>query len=101
MGHRFADQFSLLHASAGVVAYFWSIPFFVAFICHTIFEIIENTQAGMLFIQRYLSAFWPGGKREPDAIINRIGDTVFFSAGWILAAWLNNLGTEQGWYYSK
>jgi hypothetical protein len=99
MGHRFADQYSLLHASVGVISYFWSVPFLLGLIIHTIFEVVENTNQGMRFIQRYLSLFWPGGKDEPDAIINRIGDTVFFSGGWLLAAWLNGIGKERGWYY--
>jgi hypothetical protein len=103
MGYRVADQYSLLHASVGVFAYFWSIPFILSVIIHTIFEIVENSATGIHYIQKYFIGSgifkWPGGKREPDAIINRIGDTVFFAGGWLLASWLNRVGTERAWYY--
>ena len=103
MGNRFADQYSLLHASVGVFAYFWNVPFLIALVVHTIFEIIENSSIGIHLINKYfigLDIFkWPGGKREPDAIINCIGDTVFFTGGWFLAFYLNTEGVKKGWYY--
>ena len=43
MGLNFYDQFSLLHASVGVLFFFWGISFKTAFILHIIFEFLENT----------------------------------------------------------
>jgi len=104
MGLNFADQYSLLHFAVGVVLYFWNIPFFIAIILHTIFEMLENTEIGMKFINTYIihpGLFsWPGGKDYADSFLNNVGDTIFFAIGWILSAYLDVTGTKQGWYKS-
>ncbi len=65
MGLNFADQYSILHFSVGSVAYFWNIPFLIALIGHTIFELGENTDSGMKLINEYFIHpgyfSWPGG----------------------------------------
>jgi hypothetical protein len=84
MGNTLFDQYSLLHFSVGVVAYFWSVSFSMIMIIHILFETIENTQCGMNFINTYIP-FWPGGKTHADSCLNRVGDTVFSGLGWIVA----------------
>jgi hypothetical protein len=93
MGEYFTDQFSLLHFSVGVVAYFFGIPLILFIILHTIFEIVENTKTGMYIINKYFT-FWPGGKPSPDTLLNSFGDTVYSIIGFIIANQLDK-------YYKK
>jgi len=105
MGLNFADQYSLLHFAVGVVVYFWNIPFVVALIIHTIFEFLENTAVGIQFINKYIIHpgyfSWPGGKNYPDSLLNMTGDTLFFSVGWLLSAYLDIVGMKNNWYKHK
>jgi hypothetical protein len=102
MGNYFADQYSLLHFSVGVLSYYWNIPFLLAIVVHILFEIIENTNQGMSFINTLFVGkgllTWPGGKDKPDELINIIGDNVFFALGWIVSQILDVLGSKYGWY---
>lgn len=102
MGNYFADQYSLLHFSVGVIAYYWNIPILLAFLVHFIFEIIENTQFGMKFINNFFVGnsilSWPGGKDKADTIINIIGDNAFFILGWFISRALDIFGSKYGWY---
>jgi hypothetical protein len=104
MGHRFLDQYSLLHGSVGVFCYFWNISLFTSFIIHTVFEIVENTYWGINIINKYFSSStglgWPGGKPEADSIQNIFGDTFTFVVGWLVAAYLDIKGREENWYYA-
>ena len=84
MGIHFTDQYSLLHFAVGIVSRYWNISFLLFIALHALFELTENTQQGMQFINRYIP-FWPGGKSQPDSILNRVGDTVFAGLGWIVA----------------
>lgn len=84
---RFIDRYSLLHFATGVVAYFWGLSFWQWFLIHALFELLENTQAGMRFVRRHFDWFWPGGKEYPDPWINSLGDQCFAMAGWLLP-WL-------------
>lgn len=84
MGVRLVDEFTLLHVAAGIIAYYWGIGFWLLFVLHTVFELVENTAAGMRFIRRI--PFWPGGKSEADSWLNSAGDTLASAAGWLLAA---------------
>ena len=103
MGHRFLDQYSLLHGSVGVFCYFWNISFVTSFLLHTLFEIVENTQWGINIINSYFSSTtsigWPGGKPESDSLLNMFGDTVTFVIGWGLAHQLDSYGKKNNWYY--
>lgn len=96
MGTRFADQFSLLHFAAGVVAYFFGIPFLVWVILNLLFEIAENSPQGIRLINSF--SFWPGGKPYPDSLINIIGDIFFIILGWGAAYLLDYLGDRYRWY---
>ena len=103
MGHLFADQYSLLHFASGVIMYFWYVPFVVALLGHIFFEYVENTKAGMHFINRYFRKQWifqwPGGKDEADKPINSyLGDNFFFALGWIASSALDNMGHKYKWY---
>jgi hypothetical protein len=91
MGLRIFDQYSLLHFAAGVIAYFWSISFFVVVALHIFFEFFENTSIGMNLINTYFLRWWPGGKTHPDNLLNRTSDTIFTGLGWIAAAQLDKI----------
>jgi len=97
MGVQFLDQYSLLHFSSGVVAYNFGIPFIHWFVIHLGFELGENTEIGMKFINQYLT-FWPGGKPRKDEPINVLGDNLSAIVGWYSAKLLDDCGKKQGWY---
>ena len=84
MGKQFLDQYSLLHACQGVIAYFFGTPPFTWFVSHATFEFLENSGPGMHVINKYLT-FWPGGKPEPDEPINILGDNLSAAAGYWFA----------------
>ena len=89
MGQRFLDQYSLLHFASGVIAYFFGINWVMWLVLHTLFEILENTAAGMRIINDWL-VFWPGGKTTSDSVINSVGDTVAAMVGWYVAYQLDS-----------
>jgi hypothetical protein len=84
MGKDFLDRFSLLHFAVGIVAYFMGVPFWIWAFLQLVFEAVENSGWGIHFISKYLS-WWPGGKREPDSLLNSISDILFGSLGWLVA----------------
>jgi hypothetical protein len=84
MGIYFTDQFSLLHFASGIVAYYWNISFIHWFLLHAIYEILQNSAAGISFINNKLKV-WPGGKLGPDSLLNIIGDQFYGMAGWLFA----------------
>jgi len=83
MGVHLLDQYSLLHFASGVIAYFWHVPFVAWFIIHLVFEVVENTQAGMDVINSF--PLWPGGKPEADTHLNMAGDQLSAMVGWVAA----------------
>lgn len=89
MGACFLDQYSLLHAAVGVIAYFWNVPLWLFVLVHTLFEIGENSKPGINLINRYVSPWWPGGKPRADSLTNIIGDTIFSILGFLLANFLD------------
>ena len=91
------DQYSLLHFATGIIAYFIGINFWTWFAIHLFFEIVENTETGIDFINNNLK-FWPGGKPWPDAVINSVGDQIFAVLGWYIAYQLDTIGNKYGWY---
>ena len=97
MGYLFADQYSLLHFSAGVIAYFFNVHFLLWMAVHILFELAENSEPGIRFINKYL-LFWPGGKPKSDTILNMTGDNFFAALGWITAYVLDEQGSSRGWY---
>ena len=97
MGNQLLDQYSLLHFSSGVVAYNVGVGVVPWFIAHLSFELLENTPAGMEFINRQLT-FWPGGKPRADTALNIVGDNVAAVVGWWSAKWLDDYGKRWGWY---
>lgn len=97
MGNKLFDQYTYLHFAVGIIVYFWNISFLNWLILHTIFEILENSQIGINFINKYMT-FWPGGKERPDTIINIIGDTCGTTFGWLSAYYLDKIGNKYGWY---
>jgi hypothetical protein len=91
MGLHLVDAYSLLHFAVGVVVRHWGMSLVLWIVIHTMFEVIENTQHGMNFINRYIK-MWPGGKPYADSVVNNIGDTVFAVIGWYAAD--QTLGTK-------
>ena len=90
MGKTFMDKYSYLHFVTGALIYYWGISLPIWLVIHTLFEIFENTKAGIHFIDKYIT-FWPGGKKYGDALINSIGDTVFAILGWLSSAYIWSL----------
>ena len=95
MGQTFIDKYSLLHFAVGIIAYFFYIPLPVWIIIHILFEFVENTEYGIYFNNKYFKWFWPGGKDEPDNVINSVGDTVFAILGWVVAYALDYVWTRK------
>ena len=91
MGLRVFDQYSLLHFAVGIIAYFWSISFFITIVVHILFEFIENTAVGMDLINTYFLQWWPGGKTHPDNLLNKTSDVVFTGLGWVLSYQLDKM----------
>jgi hypothetical protein len=105
MGGTLFDQYSLLHAAVGVIAYFWQVPFLVAVIVHVLFEWAENTETGMEVINQVFvreGVFgWPGAKKAADSMMNCVGDTVSFMLGWGVALAVDWFGGQQHWIGQK
>lgn len=97
MGNQLFDQYTYLHFATGIIAYFWNISLIHWLIIHFLFELAENSQIGMKFINNCLT-FWPGGKPQSDTVINIVGDNIGAVLGWITAFLLDSLGTKWGWY---
>jgi hypothetical protein len=95
MGQKLLDQYSLLHAAVGILAYFWNIPLWIGTLIHILFEYTENTQWGIHMINKYMiepGIFgWPGDKRYTDSLLNQMGDTFSFVIGWVVAAGIDRL----------
>jgi uncharacterized protein YqgC (DUF456 family) len=97
MGVYFFDQYSILHFSVGVIMYFWGFSLWISFVIHTIFELFENTQFGMNFINNYFT-LWPGGKPYADSNMNSFGDTIFFLLGYIISMYLDEIMIRKEYY---
>ena len=97
MGVNFLDQYSYLHFSVGIVAYFWGLNVKNLIILHILFELFENHKISIPFINKYIT-FWPGGKPKADSLINSLGDILSCIVGWISAYYLDILGSKYGWY---
>jgi len=93
MGKFFLDQYSYLHFASGIISYFWNINFKYWIFLHSIFEIIENTNLGIKFINNKM-LFWPGGKPHKDSYENIAGDTLSAILGWLSAYLIDNLGNH-------
>jgi len=98
MGTHIIDQYSLLHFAVGIIVYFWGIKFWVWFWIHLLFELIENTNIGIMFINKYIT-IWPGGKPHPDTFINSFGDQLFSGLGWLVAYFADKISKEKHLYY--
>jgi len=99
MGNLLLDQFSYLHFAVGVVVYFWGITLGQWFAIHFIFEILENTQTGIMIINAIFGNFWPGeGKSYADSFINILGDNIAAVLGWLSAYYLDQVGSHYKWY---
>jgi hypothetical protein len=61
---------------------------------HIMFEILENTTAGMGIINTI--KFRPSGKPTADSIINQTGDTISSIIGWYSAYYLDKIGESRG-----
>ena len=81
MGKSLFDKFTYLHFGSGIISYYWGFSLTLWMVAHTVFEILENTKAGVHFIDNYLT-LWPGGKGSPDTFVNCVGDTLGALLGW-------------------
>lgn len=96
MGNQLFDQYSLLHFSTGIIAYFWGVPAVNFFLAHATFEVLENTEPGMKFINTF--RWWPGGKPHADSLTNIVGDNIAAMAGFWSAYKLDEIGKTRNWY---
>ena len=101
MGTRLLDQYTLLHWAVGIVAYFIGISLPITIFIHIMFEVLENTKEGILFINKYLHWIWPGSKEYSDTMTNSVGDTLATITGWLTAYYIDSLGKQAGWYYAN
>ncbi len=87
MSEVFTDQFSLLHFASGIIAYYAGIPLGWWFLGHALLELLEDTQPGVVFINKFFGKIWPGGgKKVPDSFLNsELGDNFYAVLGWIFA----------------
>jgi hypothetical protein len=97
MGQNIIDQYTFLHFAMGVVMYFIGINLPMTIVLHIIFEVLENSEQGIKFINNNLKWFWPGGKNVPDAKINSVGDTIGVIVGWLTGYYLDKLGKKYDW----
>ena len=82
MGQTLVDQYSALHFLSGVLARAVGLDFYSWFMLHLAFEIGENTETGIKFINDNFP-WWPGGgKQQADAVINIAGDQGSALIGW-------------------
>ena len=93
----FVDQYSYLHFATGIIMYFWGVRLWIWILIHVLYEIFENLEEVVYIINKYIT-IWPGGKCMADTQINRIGDVVFGTLGWLSASYIDNLGNTYGWY---
>ena len=94
MGTNLIDQYSLLHFATGIVAYFLNIRLPTWIVLHCLFELLENTEHGIAAINKFLKSVWPGGKNYSDSPINSAGDVVFAALGWIVAYYVDEIGSK-------
>jgi hypothetical protein len=97
MGKAVLDQYSLLHFAVGIVAYFWGVGAWATLVVHTLFELLENTEKGMRWINTY-ATWWPGGKPYADTVKNSIGDTVATMLGWWVSRAADVVSRERHLY---
>ena len=88
MGDKLIDQFSYLHLSTGLIAYFLRIKISHWFYIHLLFEILENRPESVMFVNKNIP-FWPGGKEKSDDLYNSVSDQIFAMSGWYLGKWLD------------
>ena len=86
MGFALLDEYSLLHFASGIVLYYWNFSLTQTILGHSAFELFENSDGGMRFINDY---FYYNQtkllKTEPDNITNMFGDTMSCIAGYMVA----------------
>jgi len=87
MGVFFIDTYSLLHFATGIILYYFGFSFLLMTIIHIIFEVVENSNYGMMIIRNI--KIWPGGKETADTLINNLGDQFYASLGWLLSYYIN------------
>lgn len=100
MGTQALDQYSFLHFSTGVIAYFFNVPLWVWFIINIIFEIFENSVFGMRILDNL--SFYPGVESgiplKPEIKINIVCDVLCCILGWCVAYCVDYLGKKYLWY---
>ncbi len=90
MGVELLDKYSVLHFGVGVLARVLGIGVVPTLVAHVVFEVVENSEAGMRFINEEFRTWWPGGKDYADAPINILGDNISVLAGWYTARELHH-----------
>ena len=76
MGKQIFDKYTLLHIASCVIAKKFGMKENKFHILHLLFEIWENSEQGVEFLSTWEFYDIFGGKTEPDAVINSIGDLI-------------------------
>ncbi len=85
MGKELIDKYSVLHFGVGATARLLGFGIWTMLAGHVTFEIVENTPAGMKFINENFRTWWPGGKNYSDSMYNIVGDNMSAILGWFAA----------------
>jgi len=90
MGIALMDPYSPSHAFGGLTFYLLGFDLLTSFILHTAFELFENyiwvQRGGYCIKMPFLNH--ADCKTKPDTVVNIIGDTVFFIAGYLIGKYL-------------
>tara|TARA_Y100000389_G_scaffold196124_1_gene228517 strand:+ start:1056 stop:1346 length:291 start_codon:yes stop_codon:yes gene_type:complete len=96
MGLLLFDQYTYLHFASGIIAFFWGISLSNWMMLHMFFELVENTKAGLYFINNF--SFWPGGKPYKDSLMNILGDNIGTLLGWLSALAVEKIANKYKLY---
>lgn len=73
------DEWSIVHASGGIIAAQTGVTLPQFLVLHTIFEIVENADKGKGLLSKI---GWD--RKGGDTFTNVLGDTISAAAGWYL-----------------
>lgn len=95
------DPYSPSHALGGLTFYLLGFDLLTSFVLHTTFELFENylwvQHGGYCIKMPFLKH--ADCKTKPDTVINIIGDTVFFIAGYLVAKYLFRKPWYDSWHW--
>lgn len=94
------DQFSYLHFASGITAYFFGFKLKNWMLLHLAFDIFDNSNWGIQFVQKYVS-FLKQPRYGSDPPLNIIVDNIISVLGWVSAYYLVQYCTDRGYGVSR